>query len=178
MAEIVQLSDYKTLSALKAGSRLWRRRFGEPLDVNTRLNDLTPGVLSELADGTDDVTALYYSMILGFMGHDAAADFDSLENRLKILVVDIHLFLMDQVRFEMMRRLGWLARFSATQYPLFELVRQFDQIKIIFSQDPPLLAEDHSGYNEYKVLVPHDQQVFIRRLFPSALDSFKKKYSC
>ncbi|MBR9979894.1 MAG: hypothetical protein KFF50_02595, partial [Desulfatitalea sp.] len=92
-------------------------------------------------------------------------------------VVDIHLFLADQVRFEMMRRIGWLARYGATQYPLFEMVRRFNEIQLACRQDPPALAPSHPDYPEYIALTHRDRDVFIRRLLPAALERFQQKFS-
>jgi len=69
----------------------------------------------------------------------------------------------------------WLACIGAGQHPLFDIVRRFDQIRELCQQNPPRLAVTHSGYPEYKSLVPRDQQVFIRQLFPSALEAFKRE---
>jgi hypothetical protein len=43
-------------------------------------------------------------------------------------VVDIHLLLADHVRFEMMRRLGWLRNLPCGRYSLVELVQQFEAV--------------------------------------------------
>ncbi|MFZ1983942.1 MAG: hypothetical protein WAU91_05970 [Desulfatitalea sp.] len=173
MAQIVHITAYREKCALQAGFKQWRRCFKEEFSNRTRLNDLSSRVLCRLADPAEPCEVLYYPLILGFLGHGAEQMFASLENRLQMQVVDIHLFLADQVRFEMMRRLGWLARFGATEYSLFEMVRQFEKIRVLWQQDPPLLAETHFGYAEYKALVQRDQQVFIRRLFPSVLEAFQ-----
>jgi hypothetical protein len=176
MAQIVQLSKYREQCALQAGFKVWRRCFKLDFSDRTRLSDLNPGVLRRLADPAEPCEELYYPLILGFLGNSAEQPFESLENRLQMRLVDIHLFLADQVRFEMMRRLGWLARFGASEYPLFEMVRQFDKIRVLWQQAPPMLAETHFGYAEYKTLVHRDQQVFIRRLFPSALEAFQMTF--
>jgi hypothetical protein len=173
MAQIVQLATYREHCALQAGFKAWRRCFKFDFSDRTRLSDLSPTVLRRLADPAEPCEELYYPLILGFLGHIAEQAFESLENCLQMQVVDIHLFLADQVRFEMMRRLGWLARFGASEYPIFAMVRQFEKIRVLWQQDPPLLAQTHSGYAEYKTLVHRDQQVFIRRLFPSALEAFQ-----
>ncbi len=176
MAQIVHISAYREQSAIRAGYKVWRRSFKEDFSRQTRLEDLGPYMLGRLADPAEPCELLYYPLILGFLGHDANQSFEALENKIQIQVVDIHLFLADQVRFEMMRRMGWLARFDTGQYPLFDMVRRFDAIRERAQQMPPLLAETHAGHAEYRALVPRDQQVFIRRLFPSALEAFKRQF--
>ena len=173
MGEIVRLAEYRDKSAFAAGLKLWRQRFSEPIRAETRLNDLDDAILCRLAEPSEQNCNFFYSLILAFLGHGHQATFDSVEKREQIITVDIHLFLSDHIRFEMMRRLGWLSRFSATQYPMFEMVRQFDQISILCFQDPPLLSETHPGYDEYLKMIDRDRQVFIRRMLPDALKAFK-----
>lgn len=176
MVQIVHISAYREKVALQAGYKAWRIIFRKDFSIQTRLGDLTPHTLGRLADPVEPCELLYYPLILGFLGHDANQAFEALENKIQIQVVDIHLFLADQVRFEMMWRMGWLSHFSAGQCPLFDMVRRFEEIREYSQREPPLLAKTHTGYPEYKILVPRDQQVFIRRLFPSALDAFKRQY--
>lgn len=176
MAQIIHIATYREQSALKAGFKQWCRCFKDDFMIGTRFGDLKPTILYRLSDSSEPCEVFYYPLILGFLGHDAKQAFERLDHRIQVQVVDIHLFLGDQVRFEMMRRMRWLARFGIGQYPIFDMVRRFDQIRELAQQDPPLLSETHSGYPEYKLLVPRDQQVFIRRLFPSTLEAFKREY--
>jgi len=178
MAQIVSLSEYREQSLVQAGFRFWHRCFEDTFDARTRLNDLSPPVLCALAQPADQSADYYYALILGLLGHGDADDFKDLDNQDQMRVVDIHLFLADQVRFEMMRRLGWLSRYSATQYQLVDMVLRFEQIRNLFHQDPPVLAATHPEYAKYQTLIAQDQQVFIRRLLPSALDEFKRINTC
>jgi len=176
MAEIVQLSEYRRKSIVKAGYRLWHSCFKQRFDARTRLNDLSPEVLGRLSEPLESNTNLYYSLILGFLGYDETVFVNNLDNATQLKLIDIHLFLSDQIRFEMMRRLGWLSRFCATQYPLVEMVVQFDYFLELCLQDPPTLAPSHPEYEKYRKLIRQDQQVFIRRLLPLVLEEFKKAF--
>ncbi len=176
MAEIVQLSEYRRKSIIKAGYRLWHRCFQQKFDARTRLNDLDPEVLGRLSDPKEATTNLYYSLILGLLGYDESVSVNHLDNAIQLRLIDIHLFVADQVRFEMMRRLGWLSRFCATQYPIVEMVVQFDYFLELCLQDPPALAHSHPGYEQYRTMIRQDQQVFIRRMLPLVLDEFKKEF--
>jgi len=175
MGDIVRLSEYREKIAFKEGLTLWRRRFKVMIGPTTRLDELDAPVLCRLADPSEANNQFLYNLILAFGGHGLQASFYTVDKRIQIRIVDVHLFLTDQIRFEIMRRLGWLSRFCATRYPLFELIRQFDHIRILCQQDPPALSEHHSHYAEYQSLTGRDRQVFIRRMLPSALDAFKKE---
>ncbi|KJS32604.1 MAG: hypothetical protein VR64_05855 [Desulfatitalea sp. BRH_c12] len=174
MVEIVSLSEYRERCALQAGYALWRRCFKEDFHGHTRLCDLTPAVLCSLAAPAETSDPFYNALILGFLGYGAHAHFEYLDNRTRMQVVDLQLFLSDQVRFEIMHRLGWLAGFGAAQYTLFEMVRDFGRVRMACQAHPPHLASNHPGFEEYQGLVDRDQQVFIRRLFQTALEAFRQ----
>jgi hypothetical protein len=90
-------------------------------------------------------------------------------------VVDIHLFLADQVRFELMRRLTWLQGFPTEDNALLEIVQRHDALKTNCKENPPVLARSHPQYDDYQQRTRGDKEVFIRRLLQEALDVFKKR---
>ena len=105
----------------------------------------------------------------------SAAGFHFLDNWDQMRLVDIHLFLADQLRFEMMLRLDWLLSYGGSKYSLLEMVKEFDTIKINCRQNPPDLARSNPNYSEYTELTDGDKEVFIRRLLQEALDEFKER---
>jgi hypothetical protein len=173
MAVIVQLAQYREQSALRDGYHLLRCRFGHEFDATTRFADLAPGVLYQLSLPDDFSTQLLHAMILGFQGFGAAATFDAVNSATQNEVVDLHLFLSDQIRFEMMYRLGWLERIPARQVPIFDLVRDSACARDLSEQSPPRLSGDHPDFHAYRALIERDRQVYIRRLMPAALEAFK-----
>ena len=177
MADIVRLSDIREQNALRAGFRPWLSRFGQRFSRNTCLEDLRPETLSCLAEPGDGSSNLINALIIGFLELGEDLPFDALESRFQQRVLDIHLFLADQIRFEMMSRLGWLSACSANRYPLFTMVRDFDDAQKACQDQPPQLAPTHPLFAEYKRLIHRDQQVFIRRMLPSALEAFKNEYN-
>lgn len=176
MAEIFHLSEFRDHNALRMGYRPWHLRFGQDFSRNTRLADLCPETLNQLAEPGDDSANLINALIIGFLEFGENLVFGALESRDQSRVLDIHLFLADQIRFEMMWRLGWLSTYSGNQYALFAMVRQFDEVQKACQDQPPQLAANHPGFAEYQNLVHRDQQVFIRRMLPSALKAFKDSY--
>ena len=112
-------------------------------------------------------------MIIGFLGYGQFETFESLDSQIQSYVLDIHLFMADQIRFEMMFRLGWLDQFVGNQFSFFEMVKKFEHVKKTCQENPPQLAKDHSDYNDYRLLIDRDKQVFIRRMLSSALETFK-----
>jgi hypothetical protein len=90
-------------------------------------------------------------------------------------VVDLHLFLADQVRFEMMRRLGWIKDFVGQKYSILELVQEFDKAKEDSRLNPPVLSASNPDFAGYTQLTMGDKEVFIRRMLKQALDAFKER---
>jgi hypothetical protein len=174
MAEIVQLAQYREQIALRDGFRLLQYKFDEDFDACTRLADLSANVLYALARPDDGSTQMLNAMILGFLGFGAAARFDGLDSTTQKDVVDLHLFISDQIRFQIMYRLGWLGQVPGCDLPLFVMVRKSDGAKRICQQNPPRLSSNHPDYPSYLQLIDRDQQVYIRRLMPSALEVFKQ----
>ncbi len=177
MSKIVRLSEYREKGAVQAGFEFWHQRFTQSFDIHTRMTDLIPDTLCRLAEPGDDSTTAFYALIIGFLGYGEAMGFDALENKTQLRVLDIHLFLSDQIRFEVMHRIGWLAELHANQYALFEIVRQFDTIKAACQEHLPRLDSDHPRYKEYQGLIQPDKEVFIRCLLLPALEVFKQRFA-
>ena len=175
MAKIVNLHAYRTKTAEQRGFGPWRKRFGELFDSTTRIVDLSDSTLFYLAQPGESSSVAYYELIMGILNLGAAPKFHYLNNRNQMLVVDIHLFLADQVRFEMMRRLDWIRVFEGSKYSLLEMIQEFTILKNKCRQNPPDLAHSNSNYSEYNKLTDGDKEVFIRRMLQEALDAFKKR---
>lgn len=173
MAEIVKLADYRVQALIRDGFEIWHQKFDGPFDAHTCLKDLSAWTLYRLGEPGDESTEALYGLIIGFLGHGETL-FNDLEARIQSLVIDIHLFLADHIRFEMMARLGWLAVSVENQFSLFEMVSRWEHAKASALQNPPLLSKNHPEYPHYQGLIERDQQVFIRRLFPAAMEAFKK----
>ena len=75
----------------------------------------------------------YYEMIMGVLDFGPATKFNYLASEQQMRVVDIHLFLADQLRFEMMRRLTWLDTLFCQKISLVEMIQDFDAVNVITS---------------------------------------------
>ena len=175
MTKVVDLNNYRLQVMEKRGFGPWQKRFSESYDSRTRPSDLSDKTLYYLSQPGENSSIAYYELIMGILDLGPAAGFHYLDNRDQMRVVDIHLFLADQLRFEMMRRLGWLLSFGGSNYSLLEMVKGFDTIKINCRQNPPELTRSNPNYSEYTHLTDGDKEVFIRRLLQEALDKFKER---
>lgn len=176
MAKIIPLATFKQQTAIRDGFQYWHTLFDEPFDGETRLTDLRPETLSYLSEPGEACTLALHTMIIGFLGQGITTLFEELEPRLQCRVIDISLFVSDQIRFEMMVRLRWLTQCLGNQAPLFQMVTDFDAIKAHSYAHFPILSKNHRDYQQYAGLIERDQQVFIRRLFPAALAAFNHLY--
>jgi hypothetical protein len=176
MVKVIALGDYRNSRAFVAGYSQWRRKFNEPFYAGTRLSDIRPATLNRLAEPGDDSSAALFALIIGFLGFGRDATFESLDSRSQSMVLDINLFMLDQIRFEMMFRLGWLDVFVGNRFPFFDMVIEFQRIKQACQKCPPQLAKGHPGYDAYHLLIDRDKQVYIRRMLPLAMEAFKRAY--
>jgi len=175
MTKVVDLKSYRIRAQELRSFGSWQKRFSETYNYRTRLSDISDKTLYYLSQPGENSSNAYYELIMGILDLGLAAEFHFLDNRDQMRVVDIHLFLADQVRFEMMRRLDWILNFEASKYSLLELVQEFDTLKNSCRSHPPELARSNSNYADYTLLTDGDKEVFIRRLLQEALDAFKEK---
>ena len=175
MPKIVNLQNYRAKALEQRSYGPWQKRFGESYGIHIKLSDLSDKTLYYLALPGDSSTNAFYEFIMGVLGLGAFSKFHYLENEDQLMVVDIHLFLADQVRFELMRRLTWLQGFPTEDNALLEIVQQCDALKTKCNENPPVLARSHPQYDDYQKRTRGDKEVFIRRLLQEALDVFKKR---
>ena len=175
MAKIVDLLTYRTKTAEQKGFGPWLKRFGESYGKETRLSDISAQSLYFLAQPGENSAVAYYELIMGVLGFGEALKFYYLDQKEQMMVMDIHLFLSDQIRFEMMYRLGWLDNFPCSDIALLEIVQDFNQVKAKCKKKHPELAHSHPGYNAYRELTRGDKDVFIRRMIRKALEAFKEQ---
>ncbi|MGD8542252.1 MAG: hypothetical protein PVI27_00685 [Desulfobacteraceae bacterium] len=174
MAEIVDLAGYRSRLLARKAFGAWSRRFGEVFGETTRPKDLSDKCLYALALPGEQGNAAYYELIMGVLELGAASLFPYLEAGDKMRVVDIHLFLADQVRFELMRRLGWLSAYPTQRFGLIEMVREFGRVQATVGGQAPQLADSHPEYGHYQRLHQREKETFVRRKLPDALATFQK----
>jgi hypothetical protein len=175
MTKVVDLQAYRTRAIEQRGFGPWKKRFAETFDSKTRLEDLSDSTLYFLAQPGEPSSVAYYEIIMGVLDLGPAAKFLYLDNRDQMRVVDLHLFLADQIRFELMQRLKWITGFEGANYSILEMIQKFNDVKESCRAIPPELSASHPHYVEYSELTAGDKEVFIRRMLQEALDTFKKR---
>ena len=174
-AEIVDMNLFSLERAVDRTRKAWAERFPEELTIETRLIDLSDRTLLELSRPGMEVMSLIHGLVMAVFGLGRPAKFDYLEPAKKLEVLDAALFLGDQIRWECLRRLGWVEAFPGREYPLVELVRDFKKIKAEFEPRFPRPLPDHPKYAEYERRLPYDGEAVLRSMIPAGLAEFSRR---
>ncbi|UCF86229.1 MAG: hypothetical protein JSV50_11555, partial [Desulfobacteraceae bacterium] len=87
----------------------------------------------------------------------------------KMAVVDRYLLLLDRIRFEYMKRLGWLESYPGEEFTLVDFVTQFEALAPGLQTKTPLLSRNHPDYERFSKMGAFEKEEFIRKLIPKAL---------
>jgi hypothetical protein len=155
-------------------SRSWSRRFKEKLDEQTSLSDLSNQTLLFLISPGDQNIFALYELVMGVKDLGSTSDFFQLEKAEKMEVIDISIYLLDQLRFECMRRLKWLESGARHEVPVVDLIEQYPQLKEQGTNLIPPLSESHPKYQIFERLSELEKETFIRKQIPEAIDKFGK----
>jgi hypothetical protein len=175
MTKIVDLQLFRDKALEQRSFGPWQKRFGESFGISARVSDLSDMTLFSLAQPGENSSLAFYELIMGVLDWGPAPKFYYLSNDEQMRVVDTHLLLADQVRFELMRRLGWLRSLPLGHISLIDMVAKFENVKKTARRNPPELCDAHPEYGAYSRLASGDKEVFIRRLLREALEAFKKQ---
>jgi hypothetical protein len=174
MAEVIQLVSFKRKQAARRGFRAWLRRFDEDLDEDTRVADLSDKTLAFLISPGEENIFLIYDLVMGVKDLGMSSDFFNLGKSLKMEVIDISIYLLDQLRFECMRRLGWLTPEGALHNPIVQLIEQYSTLTPDARKAIPALSISHRNYGTYEQLSDFDKETFVRKQIPAAIEEFKR----
>jgi hypothetical protein len=90
-------------------------------------------------------------------------------------VMDIALFMLDQLRFEALNRLGWIEDYPTLHIPLVELVEKFADRFAAIQHETPALSPQHPAFKTYQETYEGDRGRFIRKLIPDMIQAFKER---
>lgn len=169
MSQVIDLAEGRRRIAVQKAFRNWRTQFGEEFGPQTRLADVSLKTLGALAQGKEQAVFYLYDFIMQLEGLGSGFDFERLTPQKKMAVIDRYLLLLDQVRFECMRRLGWVESYPGQPYPLVEMITRFSRLAPGLMADTPRLSPDHPHYGRYRRLHTLDREAFIRKLIPQAI---------
>jgi len=177
MSKIVSLESLKNQKAAQRGFREWRRRFKSPpvLDQNTLCSDLPDELILFLAEDDEGSRFIIHDLLMGVLGLGSGYELESLPAEKLIPLLDVYFLLIDRVRFECMRRLGWVNDFPLGQKPIIDLIRDYREEEASIKAETPELNPNHPAYPEYVLLPELEKSAFVRRTIPEAVKQFRAK---
>ncbi|MBW1980961.1 MAG: hypothetical protein JRJ12_07050 [Deltaproteobacteria bacterium] len=177
MAEIIHLESVRLRQAANRGFKNWARHFSDKLDETTRIVDLSDETLAFLVSPEEQRIFLLYDFIMGVRQLGKGSDFFSLDKTTKMEVVDVSIFLLDQLRFECMHRLRWLVASETQRLPIVQLASQYESRPKGRRPAVPELHPSHPRYYEFRSLTEFEREPFIRRMIPAAVQQFISRVS-
>ena len=169
MSRIVDLEEGRLVIAAKRGYRNWVSYFGENFGVRTKLSDISQSTLVYLAQGKDKGTFYLYDLIMNLESLGSGFEFNEINAKSKMAVIDRYLFLLDRIRFECMKRLGWIDHYPGEGLSIVELITRFEEVAPDLQAKVPALNPAHPGYKQFSSLNAFDQDAYVRRLIPKVL---------
>ena len=169
MTEVLNLEEARLDLAIRRGFRNWRSEFHEEFSRHTRLADISGKTLAQLALGRDKSTFYLFDLIMALRNLGSGFEFSELNPPEKMAVMDQYLFLLDRIRFEHMKRIGWLESYPGEEFALVDLVLRYEQLGERLHRATPLLCREHAAYAEFREMSSFEREELIRKLIPKAL---------
>ncbi len=176
MADVISLNHFKSRRLAHRAFRLWRRFFpGEGLwNEGTAWKDLPGAVLLAFASESDQAqTALYdFIMVCQGLGNSEAFESQDLDTLCRLL--NGYFYLIDQARFEVMARLGWVERPAAGAKPLLEAACDPTIYETAALAETPPPRPAHPEYEEDRLGIGMERPVLVRKAVPEAIRRFRE----
>jgi hypothetical protein len=137
--------------------------------LDTKASDLSTKALILLAQGKDKSTFYFFDLIMNLEDLGSGFEFSDLGPKDKMAVMDRYLFLLDRIRFEYMKRLGWLEGYPGEEYTLVELIVHYEELAPRLQSKTPTLSRDHEAYEAFCKMNTFEKEELIRKLIPKAL---------
>jgi len=166
------MNEKRLALAARRGFRRWQAFCDESLPPDASPRDLSDAVLGKLIQPGDEIQGIIYEFVKEVKGLESGKEFHQLTSPEKMEVMDAGLFLVDQLRFEAMYRLGWVKELPTLKVPLAKLVARFPDEYGKLKHSTPELAPDHPLYPRYRETFEGDRGGFVRKLVPGVLEAF------
>ena len=177
MTQVISLKEGKTQLLAKKAFRNWKSRFKEDFTPKTYLGHISLETLSFLAQGIDKSTFYLYDLIMGLNHLGSGFEFNELSPKNKMRVIDQYLFLLDRIRYEGMKRLGWLAHYPGREIPLVEMITRFEALAPNLQAQIPMMNPGFAGSKEFFSVSTYEKEGVVRKLIPrliKELETFMK----
>jgi len=173
--EVIDLKKAKLELVAKRGYRNWVTRYKEGFHVKTRPCDISLETLRHLAKGKGENAFCLYDLIMNLLELGSGFELNEIDSEDKMMVIDRYLFLLDIIRYEYMKRAGWLESYPGENLALVELIVDYVKLGPSLQAELPLLKEDHPDYKQYLEMNTFEKTEFIRKLIPGILKEIERK---
>jgi hypothetical protein len=177
MEKIISLESVKSQKAAQRGFREWRRRLHTlpELTEQTRWSDFPDWAIVFLAEDNAESRLMIHDLLMGSLGLGSGYDFESLDPEKLLPLLDLNFILLDQVRFECMRRLGWIGGTPWEEKSIIDLIRTYREGDHPYMVALPPLMPEHPAYEDSQRSNELEQRVLFRRSIPEAVSLLRAK---
>lgn len=175
MTRVVDFDKARTEVAARRGYRNWKSRFQETFDPGTRAVDLSDPTLAFLAQGNEESAFYLYDLIMHALHLGSGFEIRELNAADRMAVMDRYLFLLDRLRFEIMKRLGWLESYPGEEVSLVEMIVRYEDIAPGIQARVPALHRTHPQHEAFQSVSAIEKESLIRKLIPRALEMFLRE---
>ena len=169
MKDVIDLETARLKKRASKAFRNWTGQFKEEFGISTSLSQISLRALSFLAVGKEKNSFYIYDLIMNLQDLGSGFEINELSVKDKMKVMNCYLFMIDRIRFEFMKRLGWLENYPGEDFSLVELITQFDQLAPGLQAKTPTLSKEYPSYDKFSKMNLFEKEEFIRKLIPKAL---------
>jgi len=169
MTQVINLEKGRTELLSKKAFRNWKSRFKENFTPKTCLGHISLETLSFLAQGKDKSTFYLYDLIMVLNHLGSGFEFNELSPGNKMRVIDQYLFLLDRIRYECMKRLGWLTHYPGEEISLLEMITRFETLAPNLQGQIPTMDPEFAGSKEFFSVSIYEKEGIVRKLIPRLL---------
>lgn len=176
MAKVVSIEDHNLKKAAERGFREWARLIPSTrLDEKTRWRDLPDYFVFYLSEDTAEGRLTIYDLIMGVRGLGSGWEFEALPGETLMALLDDYFFLVDQVRFETLRRIGWLEEIPYGERPIIEQALGAQRLRYSALVEPLAATNRHPAYEAILESSAMEIAREVRSCIPQAIEVFRRE---
>ncbi|MEW6666337.1 MAG: hypothetical protein AB1512_14095 [Thermodesulfobacteriota bacterium] len=147
------------------------------IDEKTRWADLPDRALLFLCEDIPESRFAVYDLLTGVFGLGSGYEFESLPSPTLLPLLDCYFLTMDRIRFECMRRLGWVEE----PVPVGDEMTIIEQVRLDLNTSTPFLLNGpkmtprHPGFQKVRGENDFDYGRFLRMHIPDAVTEYRKR---
>ena len=177
MGEVVSLAMVMRKRTAERAFREWRRLFQTlaDFDENTKWRDLPDEVVLFFCEESPESRHGFYDLIMRSHRLGSGYDFEMQNFERLTMLLNAYFFIMDQARFECMRRLGWLDTVPRAERSIIEVVMDPSTYEYAALLETPAPTAAHPCHGEDALSKGIDRAALVRKHMLEAIGLLKEK---